>query len=95
MLATVVWLIAIGGFGIYVSKFGSYDKTYGTLGGMIVLLLVFYISSMVIMFGAATEQRTGQAVRPGNDRGHRRSSRKGQGRDDLRRQSAEEVAAGA
>ncbi len=51
MLATIVWLLAIGGFGIYVSKFGSYDKTYGTLGGMIVLLLVFYISSMVIMFG--------------------------------------------
>ena len=51
ILATIVWLLAIGGFGIYVSKFGSYDKTYGTLGGMIVLLLVFYISSMVIMFG--------------------------------------------
>jgi membrane protein len=51
-LATVVWLIAIGGFGLYVSKFGHYDKTYGTLGGIIVLLLVFYISSLVIMFGA-------------------------------------------
>ncbi len=52
ILATIVWLLAIGGFGLYVSKFGSYDKTYGTLGGMIVLLLVFYISSMVIMLGA-------------------------------------------
>jgi membrane protein len=51
ILATIVWVLAIGGFGLYVSKFGSYDKTYGTLGGMIVLLLVFYISSMVIMFG--------------------------------------------
>ena len=51
ILATIVWMLAIGGFGIYVSKFGSYDKTYGTLGGMIVLLLVFYISSMVIMLG--------------------------------------------
>jgi membrane protein len=51
ILATIVWLLAIGGFGLYVSKFGKYDKTYGTLGGMIVLLLVFYISSMVIMLG--------------------------------------------
>ncbi len=51
ILATVVWLLAIGGFGLYVSKFGRYDKTYGTLGGMIVLLLVFYISSLVIMLG--------------------------------------------
>ncbi len=51
VIATLVWLLAIGGFGLYVSKFGAYDKTYGTLGGMIVLLLVFYISSMVIMLG--------------------------------------------
>jgi len=51
ILATIVWLLAIGGFGLYVSKFGRYDKTYGTLGGMIVLLLVFYISSLVIMLG--------------------------------------------
>ncbi len=51
ILATVVWVLAIGAFGIYVSHFGSYNKTYGTLGGIIVLLLVFYISSLVIMLG--------------------------------------------
>ncbi len=51
ILATVVWILAIGAFGLYVTKFGSYDKTYGTLGGIIVLLLVFYISSLVVMFG--------------------------------------------
>jgi membrane protein len=51
VIATIVWVLAIYGFGFYVSKFGSYDKTYGTLGGMIVLLLVFYISSLVIMLG--------------------------------------------
>jgi len=51
IVATIVWILAIGGFGLYVSKFGKYDKTYGTLGGMIVLLLVFYISSMVVMLG--------------------------------------------
>ena len=51
ILATVVWILAIGAFGLYVSHFGSYNKTYGTLGGIIVLLLVFYISSLVIMFG--------------------------------------------
>jgi membrane protein len=51
ILATIVWILAIGAFGLYVSKFGSYNKTYGTLGGIIVLLLVFYISSLVIMLG--------------------------------------------
>jgi membrane protein len=51
ILATIVWLVALLGFGLYVSRFGHYDKTYGTLGGMIILLLVFYISSLVIMLG--------------------------------------------
>jgi membrane protein len=51
IIATIAWVIAIYAFGFYVSKFGSYDKTYGTLGGMIVLLLVFYISSMVVILG--------------------------------------------
>ncbi len=51
IVATIAWVVAIGVFGLYVSKFGSYNKTYGTLGGIIVLLLVFYISSLVIMFG--------------------------------------------
>jgi len=51
ILATIAWVLAIGAFGLYASKFGSYDKTYGTLGGIIVLLLVFYISSLVVMFG--------------------------------------------
>lgn len=51
VFATILWVVAISGFGIYVSKFGKYDKTYGTLGGMIVLLLVFYISSLVVMLG--------------------------------------------
>ncbi len=51
ILATVAWVVAIGVFGLYVSHFGSYNKTYGALGGIIVLLLVFYISSLVIMLG--------------------------------------------
>jgi len=51
VLATIAWILAIGGFGLYVSKLGKFDKTYGTLGGIIVLLLVFYISSLVIMLG--------------------------------------------
>ncbi len=51
ILATIVWVIAIGAFGLYVSHFGSYNKTYGTLGGVIVLMLVFYYSSAIILFG--------------------------------------------
>jgi membrane protein len=51
VLAIVVWAIASALFAFYVSNFGSYDKTYGTLGGLIVLLLWFWITNLAILFG--------------------------------------------
>ncbi len=64
VIATIVWLLAIGGFGLYVGKFGKYDKTYGTLGGIIILLLVFYISSMVIMLGGQLNSEVAKRYDP-------------------------------
>jgi membrane protein len=51
LVAIVVWIVASALFGFYVSNFGSYDKTYGTLGGMIALLVWFWISNLAILFG--------------------------------------------
>jgi membrane protein len=51
VVALVVWVIASAGFGVYVSNFGSYDKTYGALAGMIVLLIWFWITNLAILFG--------------------------------------------
>jgi len=54
VFAGVLLLLAIGLFGIYISRFGganSYQKTYGTLGGIIVLLLVFNYASLIVMLG--------------------------------------------
>jgi membrane protein len=51
IVAIVVWIVASGLFGLYVANFGSYDKTYGTLAGLIVLLLWFWISNLAILFG--------------------------------------------
>jgi membrane protein len=51
VVALVVWVIASAGFGFYVSNFGSYDKTYGALAGMIVLLIWFWITNLAILFG--------------------------------------------
>jgi membrane protein len=49
--AIVVWAIASALFAFYVANFGSYDKTYGSLGGLIVLLLWFWITNLAILFG--------------------------------------------
>jgi membrane protein len=52
-LTVAVWLAASFGFSLYVSAFGNYGATYGSLGGMIVLLLYCFISSAVLLLGAA------------------------------------------
>jgi membrane protein len=51
VVAIVVWVVASAGFALYVANFGSYDKTYGALGGMIVLLVWFWITNLAILFG--------------------------------------------
>jgi membrane protein len=50
-VALVVWVLASVAFAFYVSRFGSYDKTYGTLGGFVVLLVWFWISNLALLFG--------------------------------------------
>jgi len=52
LLAVVGWLIASGAFALFVSNFGSYNKTYGALGGVIVFLIWLWISNIVILLGA-------------------------------------------
>lgn len=52
VLATLLWIIASGGFAIYVTNFGKYDETYGSLGAVIVLLMWFYITAFIILLGA-------------------------------------------
>lgn len=51
LVAIVVWALASLIFAVYISNFGSYDKTYGTLGGLVVLLLWFWITNLAILFG--------------------------------------------
>ena len=52
MLAVLLWLVASAGFALYVANFGHYNKTYGSLGGVIVFLIWLWISNVVILLGA-------------------------------------------
>jgi membrane protein len=72
VVGVVVWVLASWGFSKYVANFGSYDKTYGSLGGVIVLLLWMWISSLVVLGGAEMnafiEHRSPEGKRAGAKR---------------------------
>jgi membrane protein len=52
LLATTLWLLGSLGFRFYVVNFGAYNETYGTIGGVMVLMLWLYLSGLVILVGA-------------------------------------------
>jgi membrane protein len=72
VLGVVLWLVASWGFSKYVANFGNYDKTYGALGGVIVMLLWMWISSLVLLLGAEVnafiEHRSPEGKREGAKR---------------------------
>ena len=51
LVAMVVWILASAAFAFYVANFGSYNKTYGTLAGLVVLLMWMWITNLAILFG--------------------------------------------
>jgi membrane protein len=51
VLAIVVWLIASAAFAFYAANFGSYDKTYGTLGGVVCMLVWLWITNVALLLG--------------------------------------------
>jgi membrane protein len=52
ILAVVVWILASAAFGIYVANFGSYNKTYGSLGGIVIFLVWLWLTNVAILLGA-------------------------------------------
>jgi membrane protein len=78
VVATVLWLVGSSLFSIYVSNFGSYDTTYGSLGVVVILMMWFFLSAYSILLGseinAEMEHQTAKdtttgAGRPRGERG--------------------------
>jgi membrane protein len=51
VLATVLWIAASAGFALYVANFGSYNKTYGSLAGVVVFLVWLWLSNVAVLLG--------------------------------------------
>jgi membrane protein len=52
ILAVVVWIVASAAFGVYVANFGSYNKTYGSLGAIVIFLVWLWLTNVAILLGA-------------------------------------------
>ncbi len=52
LVAILIWIVASLGFGMYVSNFSNYNKTYGSLAGVIIFLLWLWLGNLALLFGA-------------------------------------------
>jgi membrane protein len=69
LCAVILWVIASVAFAIYLAHFANYNKTYGTLGGVIAFLVWMWISNIAILLGAEldAELERGRAIAAGHD----------------------------
>jgi membrane protein len=68
VLAVVSWIVVSAAFGIYVANFGSYNKTYGSLGAIIIFLVWLWLSNVAILLGAElnAELERGRQIEAGH-----------------------------
>ena len=67
LVAIVVMVVAVAGYGLYISNFGNYSTTYGALAGVILMLLLLWIINLALLFGAEfdAEFERGRQLRAG------------------------------
>jgi membrane protein len=70
MLGVLIWIVASAAFALYVASFASYNKTYGSLGGVIAFLVWLWISNLAILIGAEfnAELERGRRIEAGDTR---------------------------
>jgi membrane protein len=66
-VAIITWVVASALFGLYVSQFSTYNKTYGSLAGVIIFLLWLWITNLALLFGAEldAEMERGRQLQAG------------------------------
>jgi membrane protein len=67
VVATVLWLVGTIAFSVYAANFGSYNATYGALGGVMVLLTWLWLSAFVVLLGAEVNSEIERQVSPDAD----------------------------
>jgi len=76
VLATLLWILISLGFRVYVTRFASYNATYGAIGGVIVLMLWFYLSALAVLVGAELNAEIEHASPYGKDPGEKEPGEK-------------------
>ncbi|HUR60184.1 MAG TPA: YihY/virulence factor BrkB family protein [Opitutaceae bacterium] len=93
IVSALLWLVGSGLFSLYVSKFASYDKTYGPLGTVVIFMMWLYLSAFVILLGAelnsemerqTKKDTTRGTPKPLGERGANAADTVGPSRDELR-----------
>jgi membrane protein len=69
LVATVLWIIGSIAFSLYVNNFGSYNKTYGAIAGVVVLMLWLYLTSYIVLLGAEVNAESERQTRADTTRG--------------------------
>lgn len=60
-VALLVWVVASAGFAVYVANFGSYDRTYGSVAGVVIALLWLWLTNVALVFGAELDSELERA----------------------------------
>ncbi|MDT7578324.1 MAG: rane protein, partial [Pseudonocardiales bacterium] len=69
LVAAALWIIGSVLFSLYVNNFGSYNKTYGTIAGVVVLMLWLYLTSYIVLLGAEINAESERQTRQDTTRG--------------------------
>ena len=75
VFTVIGWILVSLGFGFYVDHFGAYNKTYGTIGAVIILLTWMYLSGMLLLIGGEINAEIEHASASGKDPGEKKVHR--------------------